>query len=220
MVEEIDYNDPLGRDAAADMLRRHDDFDTEAAISSAIRYFLTQTGLAKSGEIYEENPPSEGSRQAVDLRALDTFIEVKRRIGNGAVPNDDNVRQIDDYLRQSEAQGRVRMGILTDGKHWLLRWPNAGPVKTVRPYAYTLTDTDRWGGLHEWLRDTALVALENIRPDRASIEEQFGPKGPRYEQEVRELTTLYGQVASHETIRVKRRLWFELLRTAMGEFAI
>ena len=58
-------------------------------------------------------------------------------------------------------------------------------------------------GLHEWLRDTALVALENIRPDRTSIEEQFGPKSPRYEQEVRELTTLYGQVASYETIRVK-----------------
>ena len=217
MVGEIGYNDPLGRDAAADMLRRHDDFDTEAAISSAIRYFLTQTGLAKSGEIEEENSPAEGSRQAVDLTALDTFIEVKRRIGNGAVPNDDNVRQIDEYLRKSEKTSR--MGILTDGKHWLLRWPNAGPVKTVRPYAYTLTDTDRWGGLHEWLRDTALVALENIRPDRTSIEEQFGPKSPRYEQEVRELTTLYGQVASSETIRVKRRLWFELLRTAMGEIA-
>ena len=217
MVEEIDYKDSLGRDAAADMLRRHDDFDTEASISSAIRYFLTQTGLAKSGEIEEENSPAEGSRQAVDLTALDTFIEVKRRIGNGAVPNDDNVRQIDEYLRKSEKTSR--MGILTDGKHWLLRWPNAGPVKTVRPYAYTLTDTDRWGGLHEWLRDTALVALENIRPDRTSIEEQFGPKSPRYEQEVRELTTLYGQVASYETIRVKRRLWFELLRTAMGEIA-
>ena len=216
MVEQIDYNDPVGRQSAVEMLHRHDQFEPEANITSAIRQFLTQTGLAQSDEIVEENPPSDGSRRAVDLRALDTFIEVKRRIGNGAVPNDDNVRQIDDYLRQSEAQGRVRMGILTDGKHWLLRWPNAGPVKTVRPYAYTLTDTDRWGGLHEWLRDTALVALENIRPDRTSIEEQFGPKSPRYEQEVRELTTLYGQVASHETIRVKRRLWFEFAAHCHG----
>ena len=29
----------------------------------------------------EENPPSDGSRRAVDLNALDTFIEFKRRIG-------------------------------------------------------------------------------------------------------------------------------------------
>ncbi len=29
---------------------------------------------------------------------------------------------LDDYLAQSEKQGRVRIGILTDGKHWPLRW--------------------------------------------------------------------------------------------------
>ena len=36
------------------------------------------------------------------------------------------------------------MGILTDGKYWLLRWPNAGQPKTVPPYAFTLEDPDRW----------------------------------------------------------------------------
>ena len=36
------------------------------------------------------------------------------------------------------------MGILTGGRHWLLRWPNAGPVKAVPPYAFTLEDPDRW----------------------------------------------------------------------------
>lgn len=192
MVEQIDYNDTAGRQAATEMLYRHDQFEAEANITSAIRQFLTQTGLAKSGEIEEESPPSEGSREAVDLTALDTFIEVKRRIGNGPVPNDDYVRQIDDYLRQSANKGHSRTGILTDGKHWLLRWPNAGPPKSVRPYAYTLNDADRWGGLHEWLRDQALVSLEDILPIRESIEKQFGPKSPRYEQEIRELTTTSG----------------------------
>ena len=221
MTEQIDYNSEAGRQAAADMLRRHDDFEVEANITSAIRYFLTQTGLAKSEEIVEENPPSDGSRRAVDLTALDTFIEVKRRISTtrGVVANDEYVRQIDDYLRDSEAQGRVRMGVLTDGKHWLLRWPNAGAPKNVRPYAYTLNDADRWGGLHEWLRSEALVSRENIKPDREQVENQFGAKSPRYEREIRELTTLYGRFASYETIQVKRRLWFELLRTAMGEIA-
>ena len=37
----------------------------------------------------------------------------------------------------------MRMGILTDGKRWLLRWPNAGPVRTAMPYAFTLEDADR-----------------------------------------------------------------------------
>ena len=219
MTEQIDYNDAAGRGAAEEMLRRHDNFELEANITSAIRQFLTQTGLAKSDEIMDEDPSAAGQASRVDLVALDTFIEVKRRIGSGSIPNDDYVRQLDDYLRQSANKGRVRMGILTDGKHWVLRWPNAGPVKTSRPYAYTLNDADRWGGLHEWLRNEALVALEGVTPDRAEVEKQFGPKSPRYEQEIRELKTLYGQHASYETIRVKRRLWFDLLRTAIGEIA-
>ena len=67
---------------------------------------------------------------------LDTFIEFKRRIGStgGNDPNPQHVEQLDDYLAQSNRQGRVRMGILTDGKHWVLRWPNAGPVRPIPPF--------------------------------------------------------------------------------------
>ena len=221
MTEQSDQSESVYQRAASQILRRHDNGEAEANITSAVRDFLIQTGLAGSNEILEENPPSAGSRRAVDLTALDTFIEVKRgiRTGRNQEFDDGFIRQIDDYLRQSEEHGRVRMGILTDGKHWLLRWPNAGDPQYKTPYTFTLRNPGQGIRLYEWLRDTALVALENIRPDRASIEEQFGPKSPRYEQEVRELTTLYGQVASYETIRVKRRLWFELLRTAMGEIA-
>ena len=38
-------------------------------------------------DIREEISPAEGSGNSVDLAALDTLIEVKRRIGNGIVPN-------------------------------------------------------------------------------------------------------------------------------------
>ena len=100
-----------------------------------MRDFLVTTGLVRAIEIVEENPPAQGSRRAVDLMALDTFVEFKRRIGTtgGNDPNPEYIQQLDDYLAQSEKQGRVRMGILTDGRHWLLRWPNAGPVRTTPP---------------------------------------------------------------------------------------
>ena len=144
--EHIDYNDPASLAAASEMLRHHDLNSTEANITSAVRDFLIATRLASSDEIVEEDPPAEGSRRAVDLAALDTFIESKRRIGStgGLEPNPDYVDQLDDYLAQSQEQDRVRMGILTDGVHWLLRWPNAGPVKAAPPYAFTLDDPDRW----------------------------------------------------------------------------
>ncbi len=217
----LDLNDPQYRVAAAEILRRHDNFAAEANITSAVRDFLLQTNLVKSEEMVEENPPSDGSRQAVDLTALDAFIELKRRIGatGGLNPNPDYVQQLDDYLTQSQREGRVRMGILTDGKHWLLRWPGAGPVNTAPPYAFTLDSADQWFLLYQWLRDNALEARENIPSDRDNVAEHFGPNSPNYRRDISALATLYRPAASRETVQVKRRLWHDLLRTALGEIA-
>ena len=78
-------DDPRGTQAAAEILRRHTDGALEANITSAVRNFLTVTGLVQDDEVVEEAPPAEGSRQAVDLTALDTFVEFKRRIGMTSV---------------------------------------------------------------------------------------------------------------------------------------
>ena len=117
MPLHIDPDDPNCKTAAAEILRRHNEGQPEANITTAVRDFLTITGLVKPEHIVEENPPAQGSRSAVDLTALDTFIEFKRRIGTtgGFNPDPKNVNQLDDYLAQSQKDGRVRMGILTDG---------------------------------------------------------------------------------------------------------
>ena len=221
MTTHLDVNDTRYARAAAAILERHERGEPEANITSAARDFLILTGLVKADQMAEENPPSDGSRRAVDLTALDTFIEFKRRIGtaSGGEPDPDNVRQLDDYLEQSAAQGRVRMGILTDGRRWLLRWPGAGEARLTRPYAFTLEDEKGWLPLYEWLRDSALVSLENVIPDRAGIAEHFGPGSPSYQRDIAALKSLYQANAHRETIRVKRRLWYDLLRTALGELA-
>ena len=106
----IDYDDPKFAAAAAEILQRHNNAEPEANITSAVRGFLIATGLASPSKIVEENPPAQGSRSAVDLTALDAFIELKRRIGNDIDPNREYVQQLDDYLAQSAKQGRERMG--------------------------------------------------------------------------------------------------------------
>ena len=222
MPVAIDYKDPRYAQSAGEILRRHAAFEGEANITSAVRDFLILTGLAKSHEIIEENPPSDSSRRAVDLTALDTFIEVKRRVGttHGFDPNPEYVRQLDDYLAQSQQAGKgVRMGVLADGRHWLLRWPNAGQVTTVAPYAFVLDSPERWFLLYEWLRDEALVSLDEIRPDREAIAAHFGPDSPWYQRDLAALETLYESCAGYQTIQIKRQLWHDLLRTALGEIA-
>ena len=223
MSIHIDDTDPRYPEAAAHILYQRQASIHETNITSAVRSFLTLTKLAWDDEIVEEQSPARGSRSAVDLTALDTFIEVKRRIGTaggGFNPNPDHVEQLDDYLAQSQAAGKgVRMGILTDGKYWLLRWPGAGRVQTTYPYVFTLENRDGWLDLYEWLRDRALVSNENIPLDRKSIEQHFGPDSPHYHKDIAGLRVLYDRYATTETIQVKRRLWRDLLRAALGEVA-
>ncbi len=221
MPIHIDYDDPKYAKAAAEILRRYDNNDLEANITSAVRDFLVITGLVGPSEVDLENPPAQGSRRAVDLTALDTFIEFKRRIGpaGGFPPNWEYVEQLDDYLAQALGQGRMCMGILADGKHWLLRSHNATSVKTTPSDAFTLEDPNRWTLLYEWLRDRALFTAENVVPDRESIGNHFGPDSAVYERDIAELKALYGQCADFNTIMVKRRLWQDLLMAALGEIA-
>ena len=218
----FDPSNPKYKLAAANILARHELGENEANITSAVRDFLILTNLAKAEEIQEENPPSDSSRRAVDLTALDTFVELKRRIGTagGNNPNPLYIDQLDDYLVQSQSMGKgLRMGVLTDGKHWLLRWANAGPVKTVHPYAFTLESPSHWLPLYEWLRDKALVSHVNINPTRKAIEQHFGSDSLSYQRDIASLKSLYLASSGHETIKIKRRLWYDLLRTALGEIA-
>ena len=222
MTAQINFDDPRYAASAAEILRRHSEGAAEANITSAVRDFLILTGLVESHEVVEEAPPAEGSGSAVDLTTLNTFIEFKRRIGSarGFDPNPEYVEQLDDYLAQSEAVGTsVRMGILTDGKHWLLRWPNAGVVRTTAPYAFTLDSPDRWLLLYEWLRDKALASERNVLPTREIIAEAFGPNSPLYERDIAALRRIYQASSDAETVRVKRRLWRDLLLAALGEIA-
>ena len=218
MTTQLDMDDPKYPAAAAEILRRHDKDEHETNITTAVRDFLLLTGLARAEEIVEENPPSGGSRRAVDLAALDIFIEFKRRIGTNAGfdPDPVNVQQLDDYLELSKSKGRgVRTGILTDGKYWLLRWPEAGPVQTSRPYGFVLESSDQWNLLREWLRDSVLVSLESITADSCNVKKYLGPGSPTYQRDIDVLARTYAQSAQYETVKVKRRLWENLLRAAL-----
>ena len=219
MTEHLNIDDPKYREAAARILQRHDRAEAEANITSAVRDFLILTKLVQADEIVEENAPALGSRKAVDLTALETFIEFKVRVGttSGFNPNPDYVKQLDQYLAESGKQGHVRTGVLTDGKYWLLRWPNAGDVKTAAPYGFVLDSPDRWFPLVEWLRDRALQVMETGIPTREAIANRFGHSSPSYERDIDQLRELYAQHRDDSTVAVKRQLWQNLLTAALGE---
>ena len=75
---------------------------------------------------------------------------------------------------------------------------------------------------YEWLRDftsgCALAARRDIEPTSEELRDQFSPTSPLYEREIDTLRALYEKrFSGYETVAVKRRLWHDLLRTALGE---
>ena len=49
---------------------------------------------------------------------------------------------------------------------------------------FVLDSADGWLVLFEWLRDTALVSLEGIPPNRDNIEKHLGPNSPAYYRDI------------------------------------
>lgn len=208
-------DDPALKRGAQELLDRHAQNTSEADIRGAVRSFLIDAGLAAQRDIAMEGKAGSGR---IDLESDDLVIEVKRRIGNRLDATEANKQQLEQYLATLTAEGRPpRLGILTDGKYWLLRRPGAEEWSTAGPYAFTLDDAEHGYHLYEWLRDES-QALERrgVVPSDDEVRERLGP-GPRFEQHLQSLRELYEQHRDSPTIAIKRRLWRQLLAAALGE---
>ena len=83
MSLHIDTNDPNCKNAAAEILRRHDKGEAEANITTAVRDFLTVTDLVKDEEIDEENPLHVEVSEAGAAAAARAAKQLERLDRNG-----------------------------------------------------------------------------------------------------------------------------------------
>lgn len=201
--------DVHNRAVAADGTR-----STESDIRASICNLFEVSGLAR-----REDMALESDR--IDLRTGQAIIEVKRRIGRGAIPDPRHVEQLDGYLSVAREKGDPeRLGILTDGKHWALR-PSSEIGNSFDPTAgertftiITEADTADWVN---WLieRIDANSRDQNV-PTPEAVRHAFGI-GLSAKNEIAELRQLFDSNASNPSVRVKRGLWEDLLGSALGE---
>ncbi|MYD41005.1 MAG: N-6 DNA methylase [Acidimicrobiia bacterium] len=203
------------------MLGRYAESKREANTTSAVRDFLITCGLVNAAHIGEEESPSAEGRERADLIVphKHVFVEVKLRIGTGGkstTPDRSGLDQIDQYVRESGEPSAV--GVLTDGKHWILRTPTdqAGQVRGV-PYRFTLNTADQWIGLFEWLRDNVFVNPSHRPATIENLHSGFGSGSPVADRHIQMLSGLYEANRDRPTVRVKRELWELLLGAALGE---
>ncbi len=201
-------DDPELLEATASILERHDNVDLEANIRAAVVHFLVITGLAARKEIKEEN-------DRIDIQSEHLIIEVKQRIGKRIEPNTEHIRQLDRYIAEARAANKPdRLGVLTDGKYWVLRLPHIEEKSIAPPYAFSLRNKDDGYRLYEWLlTETRVIESSGRLPNEEEVRRSFGP-GPRFENEIAALASLYQEHSP--TIAVKRQLWADLLTAALG----
>ena len=222
---ENNSTEPEGADVyaplAAEILRRHNQGDSEADIRSAVRDFIIQSGLVTASEVTQEESPTEAASGRVDLVARDAFFEFKRNLYSGAQIAPEHVRQLDDYLTDALTAGRgIRVGVLTDGRRWLLRRVGDGQVDAISPPMWTLEAAAAGLRLREWLHDRVFEErAADIAPTPDNLVREFGDASHHTNQDFATLRILYEREGRRETVQVKRRLWEDLLRAALGEIA-
>lgn len=198
------------RERARLMLQRHQEVASEADVRRAIADFLVTSGLAARDEIRME-------KNRIDLQTGDFVIEVKKRIGNGINPNPQWVDQLDGYLRERARAGeQERLGVLTDGRYWILRQSGIEEVRTTSPYGFEISDADVAYRLYEWLRnESQAFEASGLPPTDQEVQRAFG-EGPRAEMELAELRRHNEAAQDNPTVVVKLELWRRLLSAALG----
>ena len=184
---------------------------SEADIRRAVTDLLIAGGLADPDEIRLEADRN-------DIRTGDLIIEVKKRIGAGAQPDIENVKQLDRYLQSARAQGETeRLGVLTDGKHTILHVLGDSAPRTDPSRAFTLRSVDGVVDLIEWLESqTQAMTVRSQAPTEAAVAQAFA-SSLSAESFVRELADLHNSQRSDPSVSVKQELWHSLLAAALGE---
>lgn len=208
-------------DLAEAVLYRHNAGHSETDIRSAARDFVIQSGLVSSSEVTQEESPTQAASGRVDLVARGAFFEFKRNLYSGSVIDPQHIKQLDNYLLDAlNASRGIRVGVLTDGKRWLLRRVGDSQVEAFSPATFILETPAGGLRLYEWLRDRVFEErAANIAPTPENLVREFGDARRATNQDLLTLGILYERNSERETIRVKRRLWEDLLRAALGEVA-
>lgn len=186
---------------------------TEADLQAEVRDLLLYGGFDLGEEhVRLESPTDDRRRIDVEVGAL--VIECKRDLRKAGVLSDGQT-QLRDYLAgRIQGQGRVYVGILTDGTSWrLYHLTDGNQLSHVTSFELAGPDDSQ---RFRWWLGAILATEQSLRPTAEAITARLGNASPFFQVTMAELTTLWARGSSDPTIALKRALWAKLLSTALG----
>jgi hypothetical protein len=189
---------------------------TEAEIQADVRQFILSAPFElEAGDLADVSLESPvGDRKRIDVEAGSTVIEVKRDLRRERVRLEAE-EQLAGYVNFRIGETGLRYaGVLTDGTEWRCYDLVDGRLKLVDEIVLedTATDVPR---LIVWL-EGVLATTRDIAPSTVNIEQRLGSGSSAYKLDRSTLAALYEKNRNNPTVLVKRKLWTQLLVSALG----
>jgi SAM-dependent methyltransferase len=198
-----------------DRLVKPTTFRTEATIQSDVRMLLLDTELGLADENLDVQLEAQvGNRRRIDIEVGCTVIEVKKSLASASVV-DAAKEQLADYVLTRTAElGSRYVGVLTDGKTWIAFHEVDGALMEATRHA-AITGPLGASALLSWL-EGVLATKQGVRPTPIEIAERLGAESSSHALDYATLSALYADSKDLPTVQLKRELWADLLRSALG----
>jgi Type I restriction-modification system methyltransferase subunit len=189
---------------------------TEAEIQADVRQFILSAPFElESGDLVDVSLESPvGDRKRIDVEAGSTVIEVKRDLRRERVRSEAE-EQLAGYVEFRVRETGLRYaGVLTDGTEWRCYNLVDGQLKQVDEILLEDIPADVTR-LIVWL-EGVLATTRDIAPTAQNIEQRLGAGSSAYKLDRSTLAAIYEKHRNDPTVVVKRKLWTQLLLSALG----
>lgn len=188
---------------------------SEATIQSDVRMLLLDRELMlDDDQIDVELEVQVGDLRRIDVEVGCTVIEVKKTIQHQSAI-DAALPQLTGYVEaRTDQMGQRYVGILTDGRLWIAYHEVDGALKEASRHIATAGSS---GATHllRWL-EGVLATKQAVTPTPDEIKNRLGSKSSSHDLDYSTLAALYADSRDHPTVQLKRELWADLLRSALG----
>ena len=189
---------------------------SEATIQSDVRMLLLdpELGLADHDMDVQLETHVGDQHRRIDVETGRTVIEVKRSLSSGTSINH-AVAQLTDYVvTRTNEVGQRYVGILTDGRLWIAYHEHDGQLAEATRHQAVAGDQGATG-LLRWL-EGVLATRKSIPPTPDEIADRLGASSSSHAVDHATLAALYADHRDLPTVVLKRDLWANLLRSALG----
>ena len=185
---------------------------SEATIQSDVRLLLLDADLGLDDVQLETQVGPQHKR--IDVEAGCTVIEVKKSLASSSAI-DAATSQLTGYVVTRQAEmGQRYVGMLTDGSLWIAFHEVDGRLAEATRYQATRGEAGATA-LLRWL-EGVLATKTAVRPTPLEIHERLGAGSSSHALDFASLKAMYDDHKNEPTVVLKRQLWANLLRSALG----